>query len=155
MDDQTQKIKVLMIDDDPMLLKLYEMTAREYDDIELVTATNTLEGNKKAREEMPDAILLDLILGKDPSELITDIDKNTGFNFLIMLKGDVEIKNIPVIVFSNLNTKQDQDRARELQAADYLVKADNSPNQVFEVIKGVVALDNSEKKIRGLQEKLA
>lgn len=147
------KKKILMIDDDPMLLKLYEMTARAHEDIEFMTANNTVDGDRFAREKKPDVILLDLILGKEPNTPVTEIDKNYGFNFLVMLKGDPEIKDIPVIILSNLDTKQDHDRAHELQAADYLVKAKTTPEGVFTVAKGVIDIAGAEKKIRDLQEK--
>src|SRR3989338_8584977 len=85
------KRKILMIDDDPMLLKLYEMTARTHEEITFLTAINTVEGDKIAREQKPDVILLDLILGKEPNTPVTEVDKNHGFNFLIMLKGVIDI----------------------------------------------------------------
>lgn len=140
-----------MIDDDPMLLKLYEMTARAHEDIEFITANNTVDGDRLAREQKPGVILLDLILGKEPNTPVTDIDKNHGFNFLIMLKGDLEIRDIPVIILSNLDTKQDHDRAHELQAADYLVKAKTTPEEVFTAAIGAADIAGAERKIREAQ----
>lgn len=145
--------KILLIDDDPMLLKLYEMTARSHDELELITVSNTVEGDKKARAEKPDVILLDLILGKEPGTPDSEIDKNHGFNFLIMLKGDPEIRDIPVIILSNLDTKQDHDRARDLQADDYLVKAKTSPEEVFKIALGVIEIDEARRKIREAQKR--
>ena len=143
-----------MIDDDPMLLKLYEMTAQTHEEITFITATNTVDGDKLAREKKPDVILLDLILGKEPDTPVTETDKNHGFNFLIMLKGDPEIRDIPVIILSNLDTKQDHDRARELQAADYIVKAKTTPEEVLTAAKGAADIAGAERKIRKAQEGL-
>jgi len=149
-----KKLQILMIDDDLMLLKLYEMTARTHEEITFLTATNTVDGDKIAREQRPDVILLDLILGKEPDTPVTEVDKNHGFNFLIMLKADPEIKDIPVIILSNLDTKQDHDRAKELQAADYIVKAKTTPEDVFRAAKGAADIAGAEKKIRDAQDKL-
>lgn len=143
-----------MIDDDLMLLKLYEMTARTHEEITFLTAINTVEGDKIAREQKPDVILLDLILGKEPNTPVTEVDKNHGFNFLIMLKGDPEIRDIPVIIFSNLDTKQDHDRARDLQAADYIVKAKTTPEDVLAAAQGAADIAGAERKIREAQDKL-
>ncbi|MBI1833756.1 MAG: response regulator [Candidatus Andersenbacteria bacterium] len=156
MADQTEKskLKILMIDDDLMLLKLYEMTARTHEEITFLTATNTVEGDKFARQQRPDVVLLDLILGKEPNTPVTEVDKNHGFNFLIMLKGDPEIKDIPVIILSNLDTKQDHDRARELQAADYIVKAKTTPEEVLTAAKGAADIAGAERRIREAQDKL-
>lgn len=148
------KRKILMIDDDPMLLKLYEMTARTHKEITFLTAINTVEGDKIAREQKPDVILLDLILGKEPNTPVTEVDKNHGFNFLIMLKGDPEIRDIPVIIFSNLDTQQDHDRARDLQAADYIVKAKTTPEDVLAAAQGAADIAGAERKIREAQDKL-
>ena len=153
MEKEKKQRKILLIDDDPMFIKLYEMTAQSLDDIELITAPNTYEGDKKAREEKPDAILLDLILGKDPNTPINETDKSNGFNFLTMLRGDKEIKHIPVIILSNLDTKKDHERALALQASDYLVKAKTSPEDVFRITKGVIDLAVVERKIRKSQKK--
>jgi CheY-like chemotaxis protein len=156
MADQTekQKIKILMIDDDLMLLKLYEMTAKTHEEIEFLTATNTVDGDKRVREKKPDVILLDLILGKEPNTPVVETDKNHGFNFLIMLKADPDIKDIPVIILSNLDTKEDHNRARELQAADYIVKAKTTPEEVLAAAKGAADIAGAERKIREAQEKL-
>lgn len=145
--------KILLIDDDPMLVKLYEMTAESHDELKLITASNTVEGDKKVRSEKPDLILLDLILGKDPDTPSSVTDKNHGFNFLLMIKGDPETREIPVIILSNLDTKQDHERAEALQADDYLVKAETSPEEVFKIAIGIIDITAAGKKIRDLQKK--
>ena len=154
MSEKAKTLKnILLIDDDPMFTKLYEMTARSHDELKLITASSTVEGDKKARLEKPDLILLDLILGKELDTPDNEIDKNHGFNFLIMLKGDAEIKDIPVIILSNLDTKQDHDRAQDLQADDYLVKAKTSPEEVFKVALGVIEIAEARRKIWEAQKR--
>ncbi|MEX1112515.1 MAG: response regulator [Candidatus Andersenbacteria bacterium] len=151
---ENKKITILMIDDDLMLLKLYEMTARTQEEIAFLTTTNTVEGDRIAREQKPDVILLDLILGKEPNTPVTEVDKNHGFNFLIMLRSDPETKDIPVIILSNLDTKQDYERAKELQAEDYIVKAKTTPDEVLERAKGAADIAAAEKKIRKVKDEL-
>ncbi|OGY35220.1 MAG: hypothetical protein A3D99_00935 [Candidatus Andersenbacteria bacterium RIFCSPHIGHO2_12_FULL_45_11] len=145
------KKKILMIDDDEMLLKLYEMTARAHDELIFLTATNTVDGDKIAREQKPDVILLDLILGKEPNTPVVETDKSHGFNFLIAVKTDADIKDIPVIILSNLDTKEDHNRAKELQAADYIVKAKTTPEDVLREAKNAIDIAGVEKKIRDAQ----
>ncbi len=156
MADQTEKpkIKILMIDDDSMLLKLYEMTAQTHEELIFLTATNTVDGGKIAREQKPDVILLDLILGKEPNTPVLEMDKNHGFNFLIVLKGDADLKDIPVIILSNLDTKEDHNRAKELQAADYIVKAKTTPEDVLKEAKNAIDIAGVEKKIRDAQSEI-
>lgn len=85
---------------------------------------------------------------------MTEIDKNHGFNFLVLLKGDEEISDIPVIILSNLDTKQDHDRAQDLQAVDYLVKAKTTPEEVLTTAKGAAQISVAQKKIRDLRSDL-
>ena len=81
-------------------------------------------GLKLAKSGKPDLILLDLILPK--------ID---GFEVLKKIKPDPETKDIPVIVLTNLEESEDVQRAIDLGAKNYLVKANYSLREVVEKIK--------------------
>ena len=95
------KKKILMIDDDKTLLKLFEMTVEAHQDMfELLTAENTAAGDRLARQQHPDVILLDLILGSEPGVSIAAMDKIHGFNFLMMLKRDPKTADIPIILLT-------------------------------------------------------
>ncbi|MFA5134902.1 MAG: response regulator [Patescibacteria group bacterium] len=106
--------KVLLIEDDLSLLKIYgnKLRISGYD---VSMATTGDEGLRKAQVEQPKLILLDLILpGMD------------GFLVLEKLKADPRTKDCPVIISSNLGQEGDVERALELGAVDYLVKSDVS-----------------------------
>ncbi len=139
-----EKKKILMIDDDQMLLKLYEMAAEAHEDeFRLITVTNAKDGLRLAEKEKPDVILLDLILGKEPDVSVDDLDKVHGFNCLLALKGDEATKRIPVVIFSNLDTHKDHEKAMALGASDYIVKAKTSPEAVLHQLEEVIKLDNA------------
>ena len=71
------------------------------------------EALRKVKTELPDLVLLDLILpGKD------------GFMVLEEIKSDPKTKKIPVVILSNLGQESDIKRGKELGAIDYLVKSD-------------------------------
>ncbi len=143
------KIRILMIDDDLMLLKLYEMAIRSRaDEFELFTATSAREGLDKATTQKPDIILLDLILGEEPGVAIGLLDKIHGFNVLMVLKGDQETKQIPVIIFSNLDTEEDREKGLKLGASDYFVKAKSSPKEVLQQIKATVELSTATRRLQ-------
>ena len=82
------------------------------------------EALKKIRSEEPDMVLLDLIMP----------EKN-GFEVLEEMKKDKALKNIPVIVLSNLGQESDVDQGKKLGAVDYLIKSNVSIKEVIEVIK--------------------
>jgi len=112
-----------MIDEDKFLRKVYrDKFSRE--GFEFLEATTGVEGLDKIISEKPDLVILDLILpGK------------TGFDVLIEAKMKTEIKDIPVIILSNLGQDSDVKRGMSLGAVDYLIKSEVSLSQVVGKIK--------------------
>ena len=81
--------------------------------------------NKKLDENMPDLILLDIML--------PDMD---GLSILKNLRNCVETKNIPVILVSAKTSEMDRVKGLDIGADDYLCK----PFGVMELISRVKAL---------------
>ena len=77
-----------------------------------------------ATKNKPDLILLDVILP----------EKN-GFEVLEELKMNKDLKNIPVMIMSNLGQEKDKARGKELGAIEYIVKSDYSMQAVINLIK--------------------
>lgn len=121
-----KKIKILLIEDDPFLLSMY-VTKFEMENFNVITAQDGDKGLKLAVRETPDIILLDLIL-----------PEKDGFEVLKGLMADEKLKNIPVILLTNLSQKEDIDRGLELGANDYLIKAHFTPSEVVEKVKKVL-----------------
>jgi DNA-binding response OmpR family regulator len=118
--------KILIVEDDKFLRELMaQKLAKEgYDVIEAIDGEDAL---KSIKEEKPDLVLLDLILpGKD------------GFEVLAKVKEDAALSKIPIIVLSNLGQKEDVERALNLGATDYMVKAHFTPGEIIAKIKGIL-----------------
>ena len=90
----------------------------------MVSALDGEVGLRLAKEKKPDLILLDLIL-----------PRVHGFEVLKQLKTDPETKKIPIIVLTNLEGIGDVEKAIELGANTYLIKAQYSLEEVLEKIK--------------------
>lgn len=119
-----EKKLVLVIEDDPFYSNIYKMKL-EKEGIYAEVAMDGDAGIAIARKEKPALILTDLIMpGKD------------GFEILRELKADPNLKDVPVIVLSNLSQEEDMRRAKELGAVEYLVKANISIQDVVEKVKG-------------------
>ena len=58
-----------------------------------------------------------------------------GFQVLEKLKADESLKDVPVILLTNLSQKEDVDRGLKLGAVDYLIKAHFMPSEVTAKIK--------------------
>ncbi len=121
--DDTGKPKILVVEDDSFLAGMY-ITKLGLEGFSVDLAGDGREGLKKAREWRPDLVLLDIVLP------IMD-----GFSMLDQMKGDATMKNIPVILLTNLGQKSDVERGLSLGASDYLIKAHFMPSEVIEKVK--------------------
>jgi len=117
---------ILFIEDESVLQKTFGEILKQ-EGYEMISALDGESGLRLAKDKKPDLILLDLIL-----------PEMHGFEVLKGLKEDKEIKEIPVIVLTNLERIEDIDRALELGATTYLVKAQYSLEEVVEKIKKAI-----------------
>jgi DNA-binding response OmpR family regulator len=118
-----EKAKILIIEDDRFLIKLYSSKLRR-EGFEVMEAVSGEEGLSKVLREKPDLVLLDLVLSQ-----------KSGFEILSEIKMNPETKSIPVIVLTNLGQESDIKRGFSLGAAAYLIKTDFSINQLPEIVK--------------------
>lgn len=115
--------KILIIEDDHFLLNLLiEKFIRLGFDTD--AAVDGEEGLNKILNNKYDLVLLDMILPK------TD-----GFKILEETRRNQSLKDLPIIVASNLYDKNDIDKATSLGAKDYIVKAYNSPENIVDRVR--------------------
>lgn len=130
---------VLLIDDDPDILHMYTLKFSLQKAIVLATANTPESGLALAKRLAPDLVLLDLVLPKRKG-LPSTLNKEAGFRLLQLLKSHPLTKNIPVIIFTNLDEENqgNVERARALGAIDYWVKANFSPSEIAEKIRRIL-----------------
>lgn len=140
--DQVKKI--LLVDDDKAIAELYEMAFDQRSEYELVVAYSSKDGKRIATENGISLILLDLVFPKeeglaDEEGAPIKIRTYTGYELLKKLKEDEKTKNIPVVILTNLaDGHEDEAKARQLGAIDYLVKSKNLPRQVIDKIDQIL-----------------
>lgn len=96
----------------------------EADGFTVVKASDGAAGLELAKKDKPDAILLDVIMPK--------LD---GFATLQALKEDKSLAKIPVVMLTNLGQDEDVKKGKELGAADYFVKANQTPSEILDKVK--------------------
>ncbi len=118
---------ILVVEDDPVLKNLLGHTfANEY---HMLYASNGTEALSILESSEPTLILLDLMM--------PDMD---GFTFLEKVRSRADsLKDVPIIIVSNLGQQADIDRAKLLGANEYLVKAEVSVDEIIAKIKEVLA----------------
>ena len=118
--------KILLAEDDPFIAEIY-ITSLKNADFKVALATNGEECLPKAKEEKPDLILLDLLL-----------PKMDGFSVLKRLKEDSELKNIPVIILTNIGEKENIEKGLKMGAIEYLIKTNFSPEEIIQKIEKIL-----------------
>jgi two-component system, OmpR family, phosphate regulon response regulator PhoB len=115
---------ILIIEDNAELQALYAraLTTAGY---EVHSVTNVAQAGTELQEKKPDVIILDIMLPGGQN----------GFDLLETIKKDPETAQIPVIVLTNLDSEEKV--AREIGAADYIVKSNVSMDQVIERVQKV------------------
>ncbi len=124
---ETKKSKLLIVDDDKVVLKLVQDIFQE--NFTVITASNGYQGIEKAREWQPDLILLDIIM--------PELD---GFSTLMLLKDFPETANIPVIMLSVLREKSKVFQAMQHGATAYILKpftAESLFRKIRKVVKNI------------------
>ena len=108
----TNKPKILVIDDTPInLLLLEQALARDFD---VYTATSGQQGLAMAIAALPDLILLDVMM--------PDMD---GFEAFERIKAVPELKNIPVVFVTGVKDTDSEMKGLAMGAADYITKPIN------------------------------
>ncbi|MDR0465522.1 MAG: diguanylate cyclase [Treponema sp.] len=104
-----KKNSLLIVDDENSNLKvLSHILGSEYS---IYTAKNGYDAIERAKEYKPDLILLDI--------LMPEMD---GYQTLSTIKKIEEIKKIPVVFITGLDSDEDEEKGLSLDAADYITK---------------------------------
>jgi DNA-binding response OmpR family regulator len=124
--EKDSKLHILLVEDDVFLSGIYQKKF-EMEGYKVTAVDNGEKVLPEAKKKSPDIILLDILL-----------PKMDGFTVLSKLKEDDQVKNIPVILLTNLGQKDDVEKGLEMGAADYLIKAHFKPSEVVDKIKEVL-----------------
>ena len=109
------RLRVLLVDDEPSILKVVGRRL-ESAGYEVVTAADGQDGLTKVRVGRPDIVLLDLML-----------PKLSGLEVCAALKSDASLKHIPVIMFTGKGDPMDEQLCRECGANAYVNKPQGTP----------------------------
>jgi len=102
---------VLLVDDEPLNLKLYEKMLKEHN-FQIITASNGREGIDKVLEYLPDLVILDW-----------NMPVMDGIDALENLKNNPNTKDIPVLMITGVMTSSDDlAYAMTMGAIDFLKK---------------------------------
>ena len=119
--------KVLIVDDDMTLRELYEERMKQENYV-IISASDGEEALEKATKELPDVILLDIMM-----------PKINGIDVMKMLREREETAGIPIIVLTAL--VQEIDKIKDMMGPKdaYLVKSESLPKDVVAHVEKAIS----------------
>lgn len=120
----SQKRRILILEDDPFISRMYQtkLTEEGFDARVLADGKTGLDFSE---EFNPELVLLDI-----------SMPELNGLEFLEQFKAEgSKFKSVPVIVLTNSADVDDIAKAKNLGAADYLIKSNTIPSDVLDIIE--------------------
>lgn len=114
--------KILLVEDDPLLIDIYCMKLRQ-SGFQVLVVERGEKVLATIDSEKPDLVLLDIVLPH------TD-----GWDILRQIRANEGSRTIPVVVLSNLGQKEEIEKGLSLGADKYLIKAHYTPSEIVEEI---------------------
>ncbi len=119
-------MRILIAEDEEILLNVLK-DRFEAEGWEVFMAKDGEEAVDSIAKNSLDLVLLDLLL-----------PKKDGFEVLKEVRSDEELKNLPIIVLSNLSGDEDIKKAMQLGANDYFVKTQHPMSEVVEKVNALL-----------------
>lgn len=123
-DDRSRTI--LLVEDERLLRKAAENALRQRG-FRVLTAANGDEALRTAAAEIPDLVLLDLVMPGLP-----------GYQVLRALKNNDATAAIPVVILTNLGRDADVQRALDAGAIAYAIKSNLALKELVALIRRVL-----------------
>jgi CheY-like chemotaxis protein len=101
---------VLVVDDEPDVVKLFEITLQQ-GGYEVIPAYDGISALDIAEADKPDLILLDIMM-----------PMMSGYEVCQQLKGNPQTQNIPVVFITSAHNEMTRDSAKQAGAQALLVK---------------------------------
>ena len=118
--------KILIIEDDPFLSEMYAAKFIE-NGFEVEVSSDGKSGLAKIEDFRPDLVLLDIVL-----------PKMDGFEMLKKVKEKEELKEIPIVLLTNLGQKNEVEKGIALGAKEYIIKAHFTPTAVVAKVNEIL-----------------
>jgi CheY-like chemotaxis protein len=122
--------KIMLVEDDAILVEMYQAKF-ELEGHDVTVATNGEECLELLENNTPELILLDILM-----------PKINGFHVLKEIKKQPQLRQIPVILLTNLGEAEvdmNKELAGALGVSDYLIKSHHTPDEVVEKVVKILS----------------
>jgi len=122
---------ILFVEDENDLIDVYHLIFDNHG-YRFLSTKDVNEAMVLCETDNVDLVLLDILLPGHGGEV-----EQLGFIFLEKLKNNPKTKDIPVIIFTNLNSIEDKKKGLSLGANDYLAKSEKTPPEVLAKVEEI------------------
>lgn len=119
--------KIVLVEDDSFMSGILAMHLTR-EGFAVIPVTDGAKACERIQTEQPSIVLLDIVL-----------PGISGYDILQKLKQDESTKAIPVLILSNLGSKEEIQKGLDLGAAGYLVKANSMIEEIAAKVKEVLS----------------
>ena len=121
--------QILIVEDSPTMRQLLVFALRRLKDVNIVEASDGMDGLRKISSDHFDLALIDI-----------NMPVMDGLKLIRLIRGEDSLKEIPIVVITTEGAKEDRERALSLGANEYLTKPIQA-NRVLSVARSLLKLD--------------
>ena len=120
-------LSLFLVEDDPLMSRMYERAFRASDfDVKMAFDGEEAINILKNGDYFPGIAVLDVMM-----------PKKSGFDVLRFIKSESKLKDIPVVLLTNLSGATEAKKGLDLGALEYIVKSDFTPREIVDKIKNI------------------
>ena len=118
--------KILVVDDESYITKVvaYKLRGAGF---EVASARDGLEALEKVRADLPDLILLDVVM-----------PRMDGFELTARIRADRKLGDLPVVLVTAMESRENKERGIEMGANAYIIKSSFDQSNLLEIIRRLV-----------------
>ena len=124
-----ERRQILIVEDSPTMRQLLVFALRRLKNVEIVEAHDGMDGLRKVSNDHFDLALIDI-----------NMPVMDGLKLISLIRGDDDLKDIPICVITTEGAKEDRARALSLGANEYLTKPIQA-NRVLAVARNLLKID--------------
>lgn len=114
--------KILIVDDEPYILNILDFSL-DAEGYRVLQASDGEEALRMAQDQIPDLVIMDVMM-----------PRQDGFETCRRLKEDLRTADIPVVLLTARNSREDRNKGEEVRADGYITKP-FSPQRLLDTVQ--------------------
>ena len=121
--------RILIVEDSPTMRQLLVFALKRLKEVDIVEAQDGMDGLRKVSSDHFDLALIDI-----------NMPVMDGLKLISLIRGEDNLREMPIIVITTEGAKEDRERALALGANEYLTKPIQA-NKVLRVAQSLLKAD--------------